>query len=209
MPNLRAFLPLLSCLTLNVVVFGMAHAEKSSTLTVVGSAESTGKPKIAYLTFVVVTEGKRAQEPMQANALVVSKVSSALRAQGVAEKDLRTSVNIQPMQDGSPPQAVGFRVTGQTRVLTRIDKVGAVVDAGIAAGAKTVKDVRFDVGSRSEVEAEALAGAVRDAQQRAETLARLAKVKLLGIKSIVAAPSSGDLTLSANVTVVFSIAGER
>jgi len=204
-------------------------------ITVTGTGETQSSPDIAYVTVGVLTDAKRAQDAAQENAALTEKVMQALRQQDIPDNDLQTSnYSVQPYYGeakGRPsPPIVGYQVSNQVRAtVRRLNTVGRVIDAALAAGANNVLSVFFGLEKRSKAEQEASARAVENARARAEAMARAARVRIAGVVRIEEPPafrpvpmmagarfmaaeaaqtpiSPGELTISATVTVTFSIA---
>jgi uncharacterized protein len=210
-----------------------AANRERNTLIVRGQGEVSARPDVAYTTVGVITEGKRAQDASQANAAGTQRVMEALRKQGIAEKDIQTSnYSVQPRYENRPnrePVIVGYQVSNQVRATVRdLTKVGPVIDAALEAGANNIYGVSFGLQDRARFTADALTEAVQEARRKADTLARAAGVRILGIAQIqegttarlpivqeqmefaaraAATPiSPGELTVNAAVTITFNIA---
>ncbi len=141
----------------------------------------------------------------------------------------RPNANAMPANP-SPDDRYGYTVTRSFAVKVRsIDRAGAVVDAATAAGATNIDSVSFGLANADRARAQAARKAVDDARAKAEDLAKAAGLHITGIRSIEfeAAPGiirpmamakeagpaqaptvfdSGDVNVTANVTVVFSAA---
>lgn len=121
-------------------------------------------------------------------AAAMNAVLAAVRAAGVADADVRTStLSIGPVYDYSREDQLiaGYQVTNIVSILVRdLDKLAAVIDDSVAAGATTVSSVTFRVGDPTAAERQAREAAVRDARARADTLASAAGVKIVGVASI-------------------------
>ena len=137
--------------------------------------------------------------------------------------------NPQPRREG--PRIIGYHVSNNVQAKVRnLANVGKVIDAALEAGANNVHGVSFGLDAREKAESDALANAVTEARRKAEVLARAAGLRVTGVVQIQegagyrpmpvmetamfrgGAPaqtpiSPGELTISANVTVVFSMAG--
>jgi uncharacterized protein len=210
-----------------------AASRERNTLVVRGDGEVMAKPDVAYATVGVITEGKRAQDAAQANTALTQRIIDALRKQGIAEKDTQTSnYSVQPRYENRPnrePVIVGYQVSNQVRATVRdLVKVGAVIDAALEAGANNVYGVTFGLQERERYTSDALTAAVQEARRKAETLARAAGVRLLGVVQIQEGGSvrvpmlqdrmefaargaatpivPGELTVNASVTVIYNIA---
>jgi uncharacterized protein YggE len=210
---------------------------ESNTLSVSGSGDAKANPDVAYVTLGVVAQGKRAQEAAKANAASTQKVMEALKTMGIADKDIQTAnYSVQPLYENRPnrePVIVGYQVSNQVQATIRkLDTVGSLIDAALDAGANNVQGVSFGLEARAKPESEALQEAVKDARRKADVLAKAAGVRIIGVLRIQegasfrpvpmaemavlragvgGAPtpiSPGELTVHANVTIVYTIAPE-
>jgi uncharacterized protein YggE len=109
-----------------------------------------------------------------------------VKALGVSDADVRTAVYVvepvaEPRQPGDTGavRIVGYRVTNVVQVRARgVDRLGAIADAAVGAGANVVRNIQFTIDDPSRAEAEARALAVRDAATKAAQVASAAGVKL-------------------------------
>lgn len=202
-------------------------------IVVTGMGTTKATPDVAYLSLGVITTGKRAQEASQANAAAADKIMAALKKSGIAEKDIQTSnYSIQPVYRNNDfsKGIEGYQVSNVVRATVRkLATLGNVIDAGLDAGANNVQGVSFGLEERDAAEDKALVAAVREAKRKADVMAKAAGVRILGVLEIstvyegrpipmmagfggeaamakVATPiSPGELDVTANVTMVFSI----
>jgi len=115
----------------------------------------------------------------------MSAVLERVKALGVGERDITTAVySVEPV---TPPRRTedetvriaGYRVVNVVQLRIReLTAVGRIVEAAMAAGATTIRGVRFTVADPAKAEAEARALAVRDAQAKASQLAEAAGLRL-------------------------------
>jgi hypothetical protein len=121
-------------------------------------------------------------------AQVMNAVVASLRGLGIADADIKTSMlNIGPLFDAVErlPRVTGYEVTNIVAVRVRdLEQLPAVIDDSVTAGATTVGSVTFQVADPAVAERQAREAAVRDARQRAETLAGAAAVHITGVASI-------------------------
>jgi uncharacterized protein YggE len=127
---------------------------------------------------------------------VMAAVISALAAAGVARRDLRTAlVCLSPVTDYSSergPQVTGYQLSNAVDITVRnLSTVGAVIDAGLGAGATSLDALDFRLADPSGPATEARAAAVADARRRAETLAEAAGRSLGAVVGIVEDPRPG------------------
>lgn len=129
-------------------------------------------------------------------------------------------------------ELTGYRAFNSLNVETRkLDKLGTLIDSSINAGATNISSLSFGTSNKDEYKRKALAIAVEDARKTAEIVASASGVKIVRINSISpsysfpiplrrdvsvtgklamesAAPTpieTGELTVSANVTIVYEI----
>jgi hypothetical protein len=124
---------------------------------------------------------------------VMDQVLKILKAQGIEDKDIQTSgfsiyVESPPYNpDGTPVDKAQpiYHVTNQVSVTIRdLDKVGAVLDAAIEAGANNIYGVTFSLADPTKVHSEARKKAVADAKAKADELAGLVGLKVDKVVSI-------------------------
>jgi uncharacterized protein YggE len=130
---------------------------------------------------------------------IMETVIASLEAQTVAEKDIQTSgYNIWVERpygpEGMPSDEVRYHV-GNTVIVTirDLDKVGAILDGTIEAGANNIYGVTFSVADPKPLMSEARAQAVADARAKAQELAELNGVSLGQVLSISEVISSGGI----------------
>ena len=156
------------------------QAVVSEGLTAHGHAELKVKPDIARLTVSVTTQAAQQAAAAQDNARRTTTLLAALKAAGVAEKDIQTqSYNVQPQYDykPSPPVLTGFQATNSIEVTVRdLSKAGMIVDKATQSGATDVSGLSFDLADRTAAERQALALAVKDARAKADAMAQAAGV---------------------------------
>ena len=152
-----------------------------------GSAEIA--PDMALLVLTVTREGETAREALDANSAAMAEVLQAMRDEGIAERDLQTAgFSIQPRYnypapkpsgEREPRQIIGYAVRNSLSVRVRdIDRVGAIIDKSVTLGVNEGGNITFTNDDPAAVIAEARAEAVKDARQKAETLAAAAGVNI-------------------------------
>jgi uncharacterized protein YggE len=182
-----------------VAVAAAAPAEKQPrTLTVTGTAEISVAPDICHITLGSESlDKKSARTAYRMNAALMNAVVAAVKAVGIEPKDLQTSrLTVQPAyryeEKTNKRLFDGYRVTQQLEVKVRdLEKVTAVLDAGIEAGATEVNGVNFTVENPKRYTAEARLEAARAAQSKAQTMAEVMGVKLGKPMSISESEPSG------------------
>ena len=164
-----------------------------------GSGEVMVVPDIAIVTIGVTTQAADASAALAANSADLDKAIAAIRAAGIAEKDIATSgFSIDPVyrQDDTPsdrpPEIVGYRVDNQVRVTVRdVAQAGGLLDKVVAAGANRVSGIAFDISDRKAAADKAVTAAIADARARAELMADAAGLRLVRILSLNADENGG------------------
>ena len=146
-------------------------------------------PDQAIMTLTVEREAKTARAALDANSQAMQAVLQAMRAQGLADKDLQTSgFSIQPRyvypksmpgQEPEAPRLVGYSVVNSLTVRVRdLERVGAVLDQAVSLGVNRDGHISFINSNPAEALAEARRRAMQDAIAKAKTLAEAAGVGL-------------------------------
>lgn len=169
-----------------VLVTGAAAADKPTrTLAVTGTAEVNVAPDICYISFGVETrDPKSATIAYKANADLMNKVDAAVKATGIAARDIQTSnLSLAPQYryEDKPHRRVfdGYLVTHSLNVKVRdLPKVSTVLDAAVNAGATTVGSVTFAVENPKKYTADARVEALKAARVKADKIAEVTGVKL-------------------------------
>jgi uncharacterized protein YggE len=152
-------------------------------ITVTGEANVSVAPDLAMIRGGVTTQGKTAKEASDANAKEMTAVIDALKAAGIAERDIQTTrLSIYPQQDPNKTgkaRIIGFQASNQVNVKLRdINKIADALDRMISAGANEISGVSFSVSDPSKALDAARKEAVADARRKAEIYATAAGVGL-------------------------------
>ena len=147
----------------------------SARVSVIGTGGVERAADIAHVTLVVEAARPTAAEARGAAAVIAAAVLEALAGTGVADADRRTAgLDVSPTweHDGTRSIRTGFTVTNRIAAVVRdLERVGAVLDAGLEAGATGLDGVRFELADASRDTTEARRLAVLDARSRATTIA--------------------------------------
>lgn len=172
----------------SVTHLGTAHAQapaapERSEIAVVGEGVATAVPDIAIVTSGVVSRAETADAALKANSAAMTKALAAVRAAGVADRDVGTSgISLQPQydyQDGRSPKLAGYEARNAVTIRAReVDKLGGLLDALVQAGSNQIEGLVFDVSDKERRLDEARRAAVADARRKAELYAASAGVRL-------------------------------
>jgi uncharacterized protein len=207
------------------------------TINVSGTGEVFGQPDIAYVNLGVdIADPDVGKAIENANTTLTAIVKSVGDA-GVAEGDIQTAnYSVYPEdrydpQSGQPTGERVFHVQLAVNVTVRdISKTGAVIQAGLGAGANSINGLSFGIADMKGLEEEARKAAIADARSRAEQLAGGFGVTLgepvtisesfggapipmfsreVASLAVDSAPqiNPGQLSVSIQVNVTFAIAG--
>ena len=155
----------------------------SPRLTVTGHGHASTPADEAEVALGVEAVRPTARAARAAAADAMAAVIDAVRATGVAEADIQTSglalAAEMDYADAAAPRRIGFRLGNRATVVVReVERVAAVVDAAIEAGATTWDGVTFRAREAAGVRRSALLAAVADARVTAEAMAAAAGLRL-------------------------------
>ena len=161
-------------------------AERQRTLTITGTGEVTAEPDEARISMGVQSTGKTAQEALEANTKAMNGVFAALKAAGIADKDMQTSnFSVSPRYksykrgEEGPPVITGYIVSNQLGVRVRdLARLGSVLDKVTKDGANQLGGISFAISKSDELLDEARRRAVADALRKAKLLTEAAGVTL-------------------------------
>jgi uncharacterized protein len=156
-------------------------------IVVLGEGEASVKPDIAILSLAVMREAPSAGEALASNSKAMTDVIAALKAAGVAERDLQTAgVQINPRYDyvNKPDgtqvtKLAAYQVTNTVTVRVRdLGKTGEIIDKAVSLGVNQGGSVTFTNDDPKATLTEARQNAIADAIDKAKTLTAAAGVKL-------------------------------
>jgi hypothetical protein len=165
-----------------VVVLAPAHAE-DKLVTVTGEATVAVAPDAAVIRLGVSSQDKTAREASEANAKQMTGVLAAIKDSGIADRDVQTSrLSLQPQYDpnkSGTARLTGFQANNQVTVKIRdIERLPAVLDRAIAAGANEMSGIEFVVSEQSKLLDRARDDAITDSRRKADLYAKAAGAKL-------------------------------
>ena len=154
-------------------------------ISVTGVGKVTVTPDLAILNVGVEVHGTTVAAAQKEAAQAMTAVLAALKANGVAEKDIATSgYSIYPQYSYTPekqPAIIGYTVSNTATVKIRnIAEAGKIIDAAAASGGDSIRihNLSFTVEKPEKYNEEARELAMADALKRAQQLARLGGVQL-------------------------------
>ena len=193
------FRPLLLALSLALGATTMtAHAQTLASvgalsdgtlLNVSAQAEARRVPDVATISAGVVTQAADGNTAMRQNAEQMAKVMAAIKAAGIADKDIQTSgISLNPQYryvENEAPSITGYQATNTVSLKVRdITKLGKVLDSLATQGANQINGPSFQIDQPEPVYDEARLAALKKAKDRAETYAKALDLKVRRIISI-------------------------
>jgi len=154
----------------------MQMMPQPTTLSLDATGEVSATPDKATVNFAVVTQAGTASDAMKANNIKMNSVLAALKAAGIADKDIQTSsLNLSPQydySDGQPPRLTGYQAQNQVTVrIMDLNRTGPVVDAVIKAGVNQIDSIAFGLKNDDALLDQARQQAVQILMQRANLYA--------------------------------------
>ena len=161
-------------------------------ITVTGVGHVDSRPDEAELSLGMTSKGATARAALEANGAAMRRLIDAVKAAGVAGRDIKTQdVSVSPnYEDGGTASGYAAHNSASARI-RQLERAGAVLDAAARAGATDVYGPTLSRSDREGLEAKALENAFANARKRAEALAAAAGARLGRVTAIVEGPA-GD-----------------
>jgi uncharacterized protein len=152
-------------------------------------------PDLAIISAGVVTQSVDAAGAMRENAARMSRVIAALKASGVADKDMSTSsISLAPQYryvENQTPVITGYQASNQLTIRFRdIGKSGGILDTLVKQGANQINGPTLTIEKSDAAQDEARLDAMKRARIRADLYARAAGLNVKRIVSISEAEGS-------------------
>ncbi len=181
--------------------FNAATFNPARTITVVGRGEVKVAPEIATTTIGVDVQAGTVDAAMAEAQARMDAILAALKGLGIADADIQTSnfsINFE-RSPGSEPMASAtqtepgefqpvpgfYRVSNMVMVTIRdLERVSEVLDTAVKSGANNIWGLSFGLDDTEALEVQAREAAIRNARERAESLAELNGVVAGGVVSI-------------------------
>ena len=210
-----------------------AAGNDGTLLSISAEAQATRVPDVATLSSGVVTQAADANSALRANAEQMSKVMAAVKAAGIAERDVQTTgIGVYPQYryaENQPPAITGYQASNTVNLKVRdLSKLGKVLDALVASGSNQINGPSFEIDEPESAYDEARRNALKKAEARAEMYAKAMGLRVRRIVSVSEGAgfnqpgpipmlkmasmeardtpvSPGETSLSASLNVVFEL----
>src|SRR3954447_12469136 len=161
---------------------GVAISEQAH-IAVQGTGTISAKPDLVNLQVGVQIQKDKLEDAQSEAATKMDAAMNQLKSAGIDEKDISTAqFNVEPVMDYQPnaaPRVTGFRVTNILNVKIRdTSKAGKLIDSLVASGSNTIYGLSFGFSDPSALMRQAREQAIKDAQDKADQLAKLSNVSL-------------------------------
>lgn len=160
------------------------------TIVVTGTGRVSVQPDVADLRLGVSVARPSVEAARTEAARTMDAILAAVDEAGVPRTDVRTAMlSVQPRydyRDGRAPALTGYDIANVVEVTVRdLDRLGAVVDGTLGAGATSMDGLTFRVADPGPAEREARIRAMAEARSRADVLAESARLTIDRVIDIV------------------------
>jgi uncharacterized protein YggE len=163
-------------------------------ITVSAEGVAAVAPDMAVISLTVLRDAETARAALDANNEAMGKVLEAMKAEGIAERDLQTgSFSIQPRwvypqpnnTEAEEPRIVGYTVNNTLTVRIRnLARLGAILDTSVSLGVNQGGNIVFTNDDQDAILKTARIDAVKKAKAKAETISEALGVDLGRIKQV-------------------------
>ncbi len=181
--------PAMPALAQAPVVAPLVQTISGTRLDVSATGEVSRVPDVAIISAGVQTRSATATGAISQNASRMERVRAALKAAGIADRDIQTSnISLNPeyrYQENQPPQLVGYTASNQVNVRFRdIRDTGRILDALVAEGANQINGPSLTIDKPEAALDEARANAITVGRTRAELYARAMGRRVVRLRSV-------------------------
>lgn len=167
----------------------MSAIQPETTITLTGRGSVEQAPDIAMISVGVMVEAKTAAEAMTQQATQMNGVFAAVKAAGVADRDMQTgnlSLNaVYEYPNNARPRLTGYQATNTINIKVRdLKNLGKTLDAVVKGGGNTINGITFGVDKPEQHQNDARVAAIKDAAAKAELYAQAVGYKVKRIVTI-------------------------
>jgi uncharacterized protein YggE len=153
------------------------------------TGEVTRVPDLATISAGVVSRASTATAALQDNARRMDKVIAAIKAAGIADRDIQTSsINLNPdyrYEENKPPVLTGYQASNTLSIRFRdIRNSGEILDALVAQGANQINGPTLTIDKPEAALDEARAKALTVGRARADLYARSLGMRVVRLVSV-------------------------
>ena len=158
-------------------------------LETVGRGEVTAQPDMATFSVAVEEIRPTAKEAKLAVDKAVTAFVERLQAQGIERADIQSAnISLQPQYHypkDKKPELTGYRANRHITVTVKdLDQLNAYLDSALGDGINRINNIELKVSNEAEYIEQARQAAIKDAMDKAESLAKGFGEKIDGVWSI-------------------------
>lgn len=155
-------------------------------LETIGSGEVTAQPDMAEFSVAVEETRSTAKEAKQAVDKAVTAFVERLQAKGVERSDIQSAnISLQPQYHypkDKKPELTGYRASRHITVTVReLDQLNTYLDNALGDGINRINNIQLKVSNEAEYLELARQAAIKDAMDKAESLAKGFGEKIDGV----------------------------
>lgn len=149
-----------------------------------GVGEAAAAPDTAVISLGITKTSPNVTSAQQEANKVMNTITDGLKNLGISDKDIKTTnYSVYPTYDysGSQQTITGYTVTQNLQVNVKpIDKANQTIDLATKAGANIIGNISFTLNTQTkkELQEKARNEAVKNAKEKAESLAKIAGISL-------------------------------
>jgi uncharacterized protein len=167
----------------------MSSIQPETTITLMGRGAIEQPPDIATINVGVQVEAKTAAEAMAQQATNMNGVFAAVKAAGIADRDMQTgNMSLNPVYEypnNARPRLTGYQASNSITIKVRkLDTLGKTLDAVVKGGGNTINGISFSVDQPEKSQNQARIEAIKDAAAKAELYAQAVGYKVKRIVTI-------------------------
>lgn len=158
-------------------------------ISVSGEGRVNAAPDLGFVTLGVRRQAATAAGAMSAASQAAGEILAEVKARGIEDRDVQTvRVGLNPIwqhRQNEQPKVTGYEAVNDLSIRVRdLDSLGPLLDALVKEGANNVQQISFGIDDMTALRREARLAAIRDARDKAETLAEGAGVELWKLRMI-------------------------
>ncbi|MEM5495395.1 SIMPL domain-containing protein [Hoeflea sp. AS16] len=171
-----------------------AKRPEPGVISVSGEGVSAVAPDMAVISLTVLRQAETAREALDANNEAMADVLAAMKAEGIAERDLQTGAfSVQPRwvypknddSENREPRIVGYTVNNTLTVRIRdLSRLGDILDTSVSLGVNQGGNIVFTNDDQDKIREAARLDAVAQAKAKAEAMTGALGVSLGRITQI-------------------------
>lgn len=163
--------------------------QPQTTITLTGQGSVEHAPDIAMINVGVQVEAKTAADAMAQQATQMNGVFAAVKAAGVADRDMQTgNLSLNPVYEypnNARPRLTGYQASNSITIKVRdLKSLGKTMDAVVKGGGNTINGISFSVDKPEQYQNDARIAAIKDAAAKADLYAKAVGYKVARIVTI-------------------------